>query len=108
MFQARIDLNSAFISETPNTLGEKENWESSGYKIFVNADHSSGERIDLPGDLIHTTNYCATLGHKMNHNFEYNCSEWFFDHPRHGTIPCAVAITDIPSGRYLLTISAIK
>ena len=51
-------------------------WESSGYKIFVNADHTSGERIDLPGDLIHLTHYCATLGHKMNHSFDYNCEEW--------------------------------
>merc|ERR1712130_837641 len=33
----------------PYVPGEKENWDTSGYKIFVNADHSSGERIDLPG-----------------------------------------------------------
>ena len=85
----------------PYVPGEKENWETSGYKIFVNADHSSGERIDLPGDLIHLHNYSATLGHKMNHNFDYNCSEWFFSHPRHGTIPCAVAIRDISQGQEL-------
>ena len=48
----------------PYKPGEKENWDSSGYKIFINADHSSGERIDLPGDLIHLSNYAATLGHK--------------------------------------------
>ena len=37
----------------------------------------------------------ATLGHKVNHNFTYNCHEWFFQHPRHGLIPCVVANTDI-------------
>ena len=45
----------------------------------MNADHSSGERIDLPGDLIYMENYCATVGHKMNHNFSYNCKEWWVD-----------------------------
>ena len=33
--------------------------------------------IDLPGDLIYTENYRATLGHKMNHSFEPNCTEWY-------------------------------
>ena len=79
----------------PYRPGEKEDWESSGYKIFINADHSSGERIDLPGDLIQINNYAATLGHKMNHNFDYNCREWFCDHPRHGIIPCALADRNI-------------
>ena len=86
----------------PYEPGQKENWETSGYKIFVNADHSSGERIDLPGDLIETTNYCATLGHKMNHSFDYNCTEWFFDHPRHGVVPCAQAQRQIAAGEELL------
>ena len=36
----------------PYVPGEKENWDTSGYKIFVNADHSSGERIDLPGPYV--------------------------------------------------------
>ena len=40
-------------------------------------------------------------GHKMNHSFDYNCSEWFFDHPRHGTIPCVLAVRDISQGEEL-------
>ena len=83
----------------------------------MNADHTSGERIDLPGDLIHLKNYCATLGHKMNHNFNYNCKEgWvtepaisqlfisfvrFVYHPRHGMIPCAKADRSIQKGEEL-------
>ena len=39
--------------------------------------------------------------HKMNHSFDYNCTEWFFDHPRHGTIPCALADRDISRGEEL-------
>ena len=82
----------------PYIPGEKENWETSGYKIFINADHASGERVDLPGELIHLDKYCATLGHKMNHSFDYNCTEWFFSHPIHGMIPCAVAARDLQAG----------
>ena len=37
----------------------------------------------------------------MNHNFDYNCTEWFFQHPRHGTIPCALADRDIRQGEEL-------
>ncbi len=28
--------------------GPKEIWETSGYKIYVNADFKSGERMDIP------------------------------------------------------------
>ena len=55
--------------------------------------------MDLPGELVSTDNYCATLGHKINHNFNYNCTEWFCQHPRHGLIPCITAVTDIPQAR---------
>jgi len=55
----------------------------------------------LPGDLIYLDNYCATLGHKINHSFVYNCTEWFFKHPRHDLIPCTKAIRDISKGEEL-------
>ena len=83
----------------PYVPGEKENWETSGYKIFINADHASGERVDLPGELVNLDNYSATLGHKMNHSFDYNCTEWFFAHPIHGIIPCARAARDLGPGQ---------
>ena len=86
----------------PYVPGQKEDWATSGYKIFVNADHSSGERIDLPGPLVDTDNYCATLGHKMNHSFDYNCVEWFFEHPRHGVVPCARTQRRVEAGEELL------
>jgi len=86
----------------PYKPGTKEVWETSGYKIFVNADYKSGERIDLPGELIHLKNYCATLGHKINHCFVYNCTEWFFSHPRHGLVPCVVSTRKIHAGEEFL------
>lgn len=86
----------------PYEPGLKEDWATSGYKIFINADHSSGERMDLPGKLTELSHYCATLGHKMNHSFDYNCSEWFFEHPRHGTVPCAMARQGVKKGEELL------
>ena len=85
----------------PPRHGRKETWEDSGYKIFTNTEDVWGERMDLPGDLVDTENYRATLGHKINHNLDYNCTEWFFQHPRHGLIPCITAIRDISEGEEL-------
>ena len=42
--------------------GPKDTWDTSGYKIFVNADFASGERMDIPEDMISLQKYCATLG----------------------------------------------
>ena len=46
-------------------------------------------------------NYRATLAHKINHNFHYNCTEWFFQHPRHGLIPSIIATSDLKQGQEL-------
>ena len=71
--------------------------------------------------MCYLENYAATVGHKMNHCFIPNCTEWFFEHPRyilndlfksdfsfityylisefrHGIIPCVVAIHPIKKG----------
>ena len=53
------------------------------------------------GDLIYLENYRATLAHKINHNFHYNCTEWFFQHPRHGLIPSIIATSDLKQGQEL-------
>ncbi len=45
--------------------GPAEEWATSGYKIFVNADFVSGLRMDVPPEMTDTTRYCATLGHKV-------------------------------------------
>lgn len=92
--QERSNLSLTQI-RLPPRHGRKESWEESGYKIFTNTEEVWGERMDLPGDLVNTDQYCATLGHKINHHFTYNCTEWFCRHPRHGLIPCITAVRDI-------------
>ena len=68
----------------PYRVGVKEEWATSGYKIYINADYESGERMDIPEECQSLDHYCATLGHKLNHSFRPNCEEWFIDHPRFG------------------------
>ena len=82
--------------------GPKEVWETSGYKIFINADYTSGERMDIPAEFISRDKYRATLGHKVNHSFKPNCREWFYNHPRFGVIPSIVAKRQIEAGEELL------
>eukprot|EP00096_Caligus_rogercresseyi_P013242 TRINITY_DN5916_c0_g1_i2.p1 TRINITY_DN5916_c0_g1~~TRINITY_DN5916_c0_g1_i2.p1 ORF type:complete len:280 (-),score=33.01 TRINITY_DN5916_c0_g1_i2:80-919(-) len=105
---ARGDIASGTIVAFYNGIripfefgGPKEIWSSSGYKIFINADYESGERMNIPEELTSLTKYCASLGHKMNHSFEPNCTEWFFHHPRFGIIPCERALRDIKDGEEL-------
>ena len=85
--------------------GGKEDWEECGYSIGYyetsNSEQGWGD-MDIPEEWRGTERYRATLCHKMNHSFEYNCAEWFFDHPRHGTVPCAVAKVAIAAGQELL------
>ena len=81
--------------------GTKEEWATSGYKIYVNADYRSGERMDIPAEYIDLKNYCATFGHKLNHSFRPNCQEWFFEHPRFGLVPCERTLRDVEAGEEL-------
>lgn len=76
----------------------KEEWSTSGYKIYINADYESGERMDIPAEYISVAKYRATLGHKLNHSFRANCEEWFLDHPRFGIIPCERTNRDVEAG----------
>jgi hypothetical protein len=46
--------------------GPKEDWDTSGYKIFINADFTSGERMDIPEEMVSIEKYCATLGKICN------------------------------------------
>ena len=78
-----------------------EDWSTSGYKIHVNADYESGLRMDIPDKYVSLDNYRATLGHKMNHSFDSNCFEWFFEHPRFGTIPCEKTKRPVKAGEEL-------
>ncbi len=58
------------LLKIPYSLGgPREDWSTSGYKIFVNADFTSGERMDVPGEMATRADlYCASLGHKVGQN----------------------------------------
>ena len=60
--------------------------------------------IDVPPEWASTTNYCATLGHKVNHSFapHANLEFDFSEHPRFGMIRCARTLRDIDEGEELL------
>ena len=99
-----VDTIVAFYNgvRLPYVLGgPKEDWSTSGYKIFVNADYTSGLRMDIPADFVHLNRYKATMGHKMNHSFAPNCVEWFAYHPRFGLIPCEKTLRAIKAGEEL-------
>lgn len=105
---ARVDLPKGTIAAFYNGVrlayrlgGPKEDWTSSGYKIYINADYESGERMDIPAEYISLSSYCASLGHKLNHSFRPNCEEWFFEHPRFGTVPCERTKEDVKAGAEL-------
>jgi len=65
------------------------------------SDFTSGERMNIPDNLVDLGRYRATLGHKVNHSFAPNCEEWFFEHPRFGLIPCERTLRDVAAGEEL-------
>ncbi len=48
--------------------GPKEEWSTSGYKIFVNADYVSGERMDVPEHLVSLDKYVCLNKNKSKNN----------------------------------------
>ena len=79
-------------------LGDEDNtWEECAYRLFI--DPSSQERVDIPRELIVTSKYCATSGHKVNHSFGgQNCMFGSYLHPRFGKIPSVVTTTTLKAG----------
>ena len=47
------------------------------------------------------THIDVSTGHKMNHSFRSNCTEWFMDHPRFGMIPCERTTKFVKAGEEL-------
>ncbi len=106
---AKEDLTAGTVAAFYNGVrlpyelgGPPEHWDTSAYKIFVNADFTSGERMNIPDNYVSLSRYCATLGHKVNHSFTPNCSEWFFEHPRFGVVPCERTTRPVKRGEELL------
>ena len=61
----------AFYNGKRVTDTDTEDWEECSYRIFLNDDKD--EVLDIPENMIDTSNYSATLAHKINHSFRPNC-----------------------------------
>ena len=65
--------------------------EDSPYKIYLDEDFD----LDIPDNMISTSQYKASLGHKVCHSFRPNCELDNFEHPRFGLIKCIVTLRPI-------------
>ena len=69
--------------------------------IGLGTDEESGERlqINIPEGYWNVTQFRATLGHKLNHDFlKLRATYNFATHPRYGWIRSVTAIDDIYKG----------
>ena len=69
--------------------------------IGLGADEETGEKLQLniPEGYWNVTQYRATLGHKLNHDFlKPSATTNFATHPRYGWIRSVTAIDDIYKG----------
>ena len=57
-------------------------YSSSDYRIRLNADVD----LDIPSGSERLSQYCATLGHKVNHSLNDNAEWALVEHPRFGLI----------------------
>jgi len=81
--------------------GEKTPYHDTGYAIYVEWKRKRGQKgdhMDIPPDYQQSTNYVASLAHKLNHSFTPNC-EWInADHPVFGFVPAVATIQDVAAG----------
>ena len=47
-------------------------WDDRSYRIMLGEDR----RMDIPEDMRKTSQYRASLGHKVQHSFQPNCEFW--------------------------------
>ena len=78
----------------PGLEPEGVSWEDRGYRIMVGED----ARMDIPSYMRMTSQYRASLGHKIQHSFNPNCEFWEVTHPVFGYIPCVRTLEDLPGG----------
>ena len=86
---------------------EDGDWDDGAYRIFVHPwdckEEDSLERMDIPVKMRDLGEYCATLGHKINHSFSPNCQFSHYSHPLYGEIPCVVTTQHVDKGEELFS-----
>ena len=92
---AKVDIEAdtviAFYNGTRFTKNDALINEDSPYKIYLDDKFD----LDIPDNMMSTSQYKATLGHKVCHSFRPNCELDNFDHPRFGPIKCIVTLRPI-------------
>nr|Q7Z0G7.1 RecName: Full=Histone-lysine N-methyltransferase SETD7; AltName: Full=SET domain-containing protein 7 [Halocynthia roretzi]AAM96825.1 lysine methyltransferase [Halocynthia roretzi] len=73
---------------------ENRDWSQNSNTISLTDDIA----IDVPEEYVSTDNYCASLGHKVNHSFDPNCRYDIYQHPRFGFIKCVRTIRGVSEG----------
>ena len=86
---------------------EVGDWEDCSYRIFLHTDEEEEEDflecLDIPVKMRDLGEYCATLGHKINHSFSPNCQFSHYSHPLYGEIPCVVTTQHVDKGEELFS-----
>ena len=81
-----------------------DDWDKCGYSIgyyeSTTSDKGWGD-MDIPVKFQTSDTYVATVAHKMNHSFNYNCEFSDLTHPIYGYIPCTITTKHIPAGEEL-------
>ena len=62
-------------------------------------DWYTDEMVWIPPKDIDINVYNASLGHKINHNSDYNVDAGYIDHPRFGKIRSIVTTKEIQAGQ---------
>eukprot|EP00093_Oithona_nana_P000825 00825.XXX_3564_2293_1 [CDS] Oithona nana genome sequencing. len=95
---AKLDIEAstviAFYNGTRFKIDDPKNRLDSCFKINFNEEYD----LDIPDDMTSTSNYKASLGHKVCHSFTPNCEFDNFEHPRFGDIKCIVTLRPIEQG----------
>lgn len=85
---ARFDVGIGAIMSFYNGIRLTDNevdqrgWSENTYTMILDEEII----LDVPAPYTGIDQYCATLGHKVNHSFTPNCVCDFFEHPRFGPI----------------------
>eukprot|EP00941_MAST-03F_sp_MAST-3F-sp1_P005356 g5356.t1 len=87
-FYSGIFVSCDEVEDRPDDFSQSAN--------VINLDEDVA--IDVPMKYAKIENYCATLGHKVNHSAENNCIYCHYFHPRFGNIKAIRAIQDLRKG----------
>jgi len=88
---------TCFLAKDCDT--DEEIYERLSYNIHMPQDAEFF--LDIPVKFRETSNYCATLGHKVNHSFHPNCEFSTLYHPRFGRVRSVVTTKNVKKGEEL-------